>query len=177
MRRDSNVQSSSQSQATRRRAAAAEILITRGLASIRERLIESDVFTLGSGADCDLILGDDQFPELYAYILFTQGEYRIRCLTAEPVLTLNAEDTVAARLSDGDRLRCGPYEFRFHQFAASPNRPAAPAAAPPVSAAARWVATDGQSSEGVAAVRRLMYDIQARVDSSCRKTTQHRRSA
>lgn len=177
MRRDSMVQASSQGQVTRSRDVAAELLITRGLASFRQRRIDSAVFTLGSGPDCDLILGDEQFPELYAYILRTQGEYRVRCLAPEPVLTLNAEDTVAARLADGDRLRCGPYEFRFQQLAASPNRPASSASIPPVSTPARWVATDGQSTEGIAAVRRLIHDIQAHVDSSCRKTTQHRRSA
>ena len=90
MGRDSLQQASSQDRFLHNRAGGAELLITRGQASFRIRHIESPVFMLGSGSQCDLVLGDDQFPELYAYILRTNEGYQIRCLDAEPVLTVNA---------------------------------------------------------------------------------------
>ncbi|RCS41233.1 hypothetical protein DTL42_21930 [Bremerella cremea] len=178
MGRDSLKQASSRDRLLHNRAGDAELLITRGQASFRIRHIESSVYMLGSGSECDLVLGDDQFPELYAYILRTNEGYQIRCLDAEPVLTVNAEDTLLCRLNNGDRIRCGPYEFRFHQAAASSSRPAeAKKLSPAAQAKTNWVATDGQGQTGVAAVRRLIHDIQAKVGNSGWQTSQHRRSA
>lgn len=155
----------------------AALVIQRGVAQQRERRIELGVFTLGSGKDCDLILGDPQFPELFAYVLRTEGGYRLRCLVPDPVLTVNAEDVVAVRLEEGDRIRCGPYEFRFRQIAASPNLPAEavrPANTPSVPT---WTATDGQSVEGVAASRQLIEAIQQSIMPSSAPAVRHRRSA
>ncbi|PQO34694.1 hypothetical protein DTL21_14415 [Bremerella cremea] len=178
MGRDSSQNAATHGSDSRNRGRGAELLISRGQASFRIRHIESSVFMLGSSDECDLVLGDDQFPELYAYILRTDGGYQLRCLAAEPVLTVNAEDALLSHLEDGDRIRCGPYEFRFHQTAASPDRPAEAAKMVPTPATkAAWVATDGQGQEGVAAVRRLLRDIQSRLSDPIRQTSQHRRSA
>ncbi|PQO42732.1 FHA domain-containing protein [Blastopirellula marina] len=178
MGRDSLQNASSRDQVNPGQGRRAELLITRGQASFRVRHIDSSVFMLGSSSECDLVLGDEQFPELYAYLLRTDEGYQLRCLAVEPVLTVNSEDTLVARLEDGDRIRCGPYEFRFHQTAASPDRPAEAAKVLPTAPAkADWVATDGQGREGVAAVRRLLHDIQTKVGNPDWQTSQHRRSA
>lgn len=179
MGRDSLQHASSRDQISQGRETSAELLITRGQASFRVRHIDSSVFMLGSSSECDLVLGDAQFPELYAYILRTDQGYQLRCLAAEPVLTVNTEDALVVRLDDGDRIRCGPYEFRFHQTAASPNRPAEAAdVSPTAPAKTTWVATDGhQGREGTAAVRRLIHDIQTTVGNTDWQTSQHRRSA
>ncbi|GAA4424332.1 FHA domain-containing protein [Bremerella cremea] len=155
----------------------AALFISRGQANQRERRIDSAMFTIGSGSDCDLVLGDDQFPELFAYVLRTHDGYRIRCLTPEPVLTVNAEDAIATRLEEGDRIRCGPYEFRFHQLAASPSRPADGSSTKLSSAAMSWIATDGQTQDGIAAAHRLIRDIRLRIDGIGQSTQSHRRSA
>ena len=155
----------------------AALFISRGTSTQRERQIESSVFTIGSGQDCDLILGDEQFPELYAYILQGPDGFRVRCLADEPVLTINAEDAGAAKLEDGDRIRCGPYEFRFHDMVASPVRPAEASEKQFPSGAKHWIATDGQARDGIAASRRLLRDIQLRIDGANQSTQVHRRSA
>ncbi len=178
MGRDSLHASSSRDQVSPGSRGGAELIITRGQSGFRIRHIESSVYMLGSGTECDLVLGDDQFPELYAYILRTDEGFQLRCLAAEPVLTVNAEDTLHVRLDDGDRIRCGPYEFRFHQTAASPDRPAEAAKVSPTAPATKaWVATDGQGREGIAAVRRLIHDIQTKVGNPSWQSSQHRRSA
>ncbi len=155
------------------------LLISRGCVSEPLRSIDSPVFTLGSGQDCDLVLGDDQFPELFAYILRTHDGYRLRCLADEPVLTVNAEDVVATRLENGDRIRCGPYEFHFQKAAsvpaAQPSDAHASELTPPV--AMRWTATDGQGTNGIERVHRLLRDIQLKIQRKEIYTQTHRRSA
>lgn len=155
----------------------AAINIERGVAHHRERRLELGVFTLGSGKDCDLILGDEQFPELFAYILRIKGEYHLRCLTAEPLLTVNAQDVVAARLEEGDRIRCGPYEFRFRRIASSPARPAEEARQVLPALVPAWTATDGRSDEGLAASRQLIQAIQKSLLTRTAPAVRHRRSA
>lgn len=155
----------------------ASLFISRGMSTQRERLIESPMFMIGSGQECDLILGDEQFPELYAYILQGSDGFRVRSLATEPVLTVNGEDAFVAKLEDGDRIRCGPYEFRFHDKIASPVRPAEANAQQFPSVAKHWIATDGQAQDGIAASRRLLRDIQLQVRGTSQSTHVHRRSA
>ncbi|WP_158261255.1 MULTISPECIES: FHA domain-containing protein [Pirellulaceae] len=164
MRPDSQLGNSKPSQAGQGRRSGASLRIARGQVNQREREIEVPVFTLGSAGDCDLVLGDEQFPELYAYILRTHDGYRLRCLVAEPILTVNAEDMVIKQLEDGDRIRCGPYEFHFQKSANSvaqsselPQSKTSPVDLP-------WVATDGQAQDGIETVHRLLHDIRSRVD-------------
>ncbi len=144
--------------------ARASLRISRGQVSQRERAIEVPVFTMGSAADCDLILGDDQFPELFAYILRTHDGYRLRCLTAEPILTVNAEDTVATWLETGDRIRCGPYEFHFQKLVGSSTQSPKLPKSEVSPMAMRWVAHDGQRKDGIDSVHRLLRDIRMKVE-------------
>lgn len=96
---------------------------------------------------------------------------------ADPVLTVNAEDMVAAKLVEGDRIRCGPYEFHFRRIAASPNRPADVARQVSAPSVPTWIATDGQSVDGVAASRQLVAAIQQSMMPPSAPLVRHRRSA
>jgi len=165
MRQESQLGNSAPGLQTANRRNVASLRISRGQVHQRERAIEVPVFTLGSAGDSDLILADEQFPELFGYILRTHDGYRLRCLTAEPILTVNGEDTVATQLENGDRIRCGPYEFHFQKLADShaqsselPPSKSAPVDVP-------WVATDGQGQAGIETVHRLIHDIRTRVHS------------
>ncbi len=163
---------------TERQTLAAVLRIDRGVAQKRHRLIDGSIFTLGSGADCDLTLGDPQFPELFAYIVHVRGEYRLRCLSAEPILTINGEDTVGAALNHGDRIRCGPYEFRFNRIAHNqvcPSEMVAAANEPPPGS--RWVATDRQDQQAIAASLSLIRDIQHLISGDRQLQPGLRRSA
>jgi len=164
MRPDSQLGNSTPNRPASSRRSNASLRIARGQVTDREREIEVPVFTLGSASDCDLILGDEQFPELYAYILRTHDGYRLRTLAAEPILTVNAEDTAFTRLENGDRIRCGPYEFHFQKSANSQLQPSESpqSTTPPMDMP--WVANDGQSRDGVDKVQQLIRDIRMRVD-------------
>ncbi|WP_207397232.1 FHA domain-containing protein [Bremerella alba] len=176
MRQDSQLGTSTPSSSGKGHRSGASLRIARGQVNQREREIEVPVFTLGSASECDLPLGDQQFPELYAYILRTHEGYRLRCLTADPILTVNGEDTVATQLKNGDRIRCGPYEFHFQKSANSlAQSPEMPQSEPPA-VAMHWVANDGQGQDGIEAVHRLLRDIRTRVDGQS-STEALRRSA
>jgi len=69
------------------------------------------VFVLGKALDGDLVLGDPQFPEAHCYIMRGADGVRVKHLGAPPVLSVNGHVTSGAFLSDGDRIRIGPYEF------------------------------------------------------------------
>ena len=144
----------------------ASLRISRGQARQSERAIEVPVFTLGSAGDCDLILGDQQFPELYAYILRTHDGYQLRCLAVEPILTVNAEVTLLTKLQNGDRIRCGPYEFHFQKSADSLAQSSESPQSKTPSVDLPWVATDGQARDGIDTVHRLLRDIRTRVQSA-----------
>lgn len=163
MRPDSQLGNSESNLRGQGRRSGAALRIARGLVNQREREIEVPVFTLGSAGDCDLILGDEQFPELYAYILRTHDGYRLRCLAADPILTVNAEETVVTQLENGDRIRCGPYEFHFQKSANSLTQSSELPQLKTPSVDLPWVATDGQAQDGIETVHRLLRDIRTRV--------------
>lgn len=88
-----------------------ELVITRGRAHNRVRLVSSPVFMIGTAPDCDLVLGDDRFPEVHAYLLLGQGPILLRWLGIDPEITVNGAQVDHVSLRDMDRLRTGPYEF------------------------------------------------------------------
>ncbi len=85
--------------------------IIRGQARERVRHVTTPAFLIGSAPDCDLVLGDPQFPQVYAYLIVHTGGVLIRHLGFDPELTVNGEDASREALRDGDHLRLGPYEF------------------------------------------------------------------
>jgi len=94
-------------------AANVELEIVRGAARHTRRKVTGKVFLIGSACDCDLVLGDEQFPEAYAYLFLQDGEVTVRHLGSGPAVLIEGERVQARRLKDGDVLECGPYAFRL----------------------------------------------------------------
>lgn len=86
--------------------------ITRGKAHQRLRPLQGKVFLIGTASDCDLVLGDLSFPEVYAYLFVDGSEVTIRRLGAGPALVVSGERTDKAELFQGDEVRFGPFELR-----------------------------------------------------------------
>ena len=100
-----------------------EIEILRGRARQLFRKISSRVFLIGTAADCDMVLGDPHFPEVYAYLFLSDQGVSLRYLGAGPVLTVNGRLVQSAALFDGDILRMASYEFVVHMdWDAGPER-------------------------------------------------------
>lgn len=91
----------------------AELLIRRGRAEKPSRPIHAPLFLIGADEDSDLVLGDPQFPGSYAYIFQRGSQLTLRWLGEGPELTVNGQKFIDGKLVDGDRIRCGPYEFQL----------------------------------------------------------------
>ena len=86
--------------------------IKRGQAKNLKRTITEPVFLVGASKDCDMVLGDQQFPAIHFYLLYRDGRTIIRTTGCDPQLTINGRLPVTATsLTPGDRIRTGPYEF------------------------------------------------------------------
>lgn len=88
--------------------------ITRGQARQKTRQVAGPVFLIGAATDCDLVLGDPQFPEVHTYIFFTETDIVVRHLGDGPELTIDGRPIESVLLQDGHRMRTGPYEFQIH---------------------------------------------------------------
>src|SRR5262245_725330 len=93
-------------------AATVELEITRGRVQHRVRPVRSKVFLIGAANDCDLVLGDLQFPEAYAYVFVNASDVSIRRLGTGPDLRVCGEIVEAAELFQGDLIAFGPFELR-----------------------------------------------------------------
>ena len=49
-----------------------------GEARYRQRPVREPVFLVGNGQDCDMVLGDPQFPAIHFYLLTKDGRTSIR---------------------------------------------------------------------------------------------------
>lgn len=90
-----------------------ELEILRGRAQNRIRPVKVPAFLIGSATDCDLVLGDNRFPEAHSYLLVSTTEVALRWLGVGPQVKVNDELIDKARLADGDHLQMGPYHFRI----------------------------------------------------------------
>ena len=109
--------------------------ITRGRVQQRIRYVKGRVFLIGSANDCDLVLGDLQFPEAYAYLFVKGSELTIRRLGVGPELVVCGERVQSVELFHGDRVAFGPFEFevridepsggrrKLHRIGAGPGFP------------------------------------------------------
>jgi hypothetical protein len=88
-----------------------QLAIRRGNAKNLVREVRGPVYLIGSARDCDLVLGDAQFPAAFAYIFVGETGITLRCLGVDPEVTLNGQAVEKMDLSDGDRIRTGPFEF------------------------------------------------------------------
>jgi hypothetical protein len=91
-----------------------QLEITRGRARDRIRQVPGHTFFIGSGSDCDLVLGDDHFPELHSYLLLTPQAVVIRHLGRPPGLCIDGRPHSRATLTDQTQIQIGPYEFTIH---------------------------------------------------------------
>jgi hypothetical protein len=149
-----------------------ELEIVRGRARHTRRHVVGKVFLIGSACDCDLVLGDEQFPDAYAYLFVQNDEVTLRHLGAGPAVHVGGKLVQAARLRHGDVLECGPYAFRICIRSREPinddgNRPIVPA--PHFAKSPSWEeAAEVGAAEGVVDLRlareqvaRLLSDIAA----------------
>jgi hypothetical protein len=93
-------------------AARVALEITRGRVQQRIRPIAGKVFLIGAASDCDLVLGDLQFPEAYAYVFVSGCRVSIRRLGTGPELLVCGEPAESAELFHGDLVELGPFELR-----------------------------------------------------------------
>jgi hypothetical protein len=98
--------------------------ITRGRVKQRLRPIAGRVFLIGTANDCDLVLGDLQFPEAYAYMFVAGSQVSIRRLGAGPELMVCGETVDSCELFHGDLVEFGPFELRV-VIDDAPQRPRA----------------------------------------------------
>lgn len=87
--------------------------ITRGKAHQRLRPVSGRVFLIGTANDCDLVLGDLSFPEVYAYLFVEGAKVSIRRLGAGPPLFVCGERLDRAELFQRDVVQFGPFELRL----------------------------------------------------------------
>jgi hypothetical protein len=85
--------------------------IVRGRARQMSRLVGRRAFLIGAAAECDLVLADDRFADVYALLLVRAAGVTIRGLGPGPRLAVAGCDVSWAELADGDRLEMGPYAF------------------------------------------------------------------
>ena len=88
--------------------------ITRGRVQKRIRPVRGPLFLIGSATDCDLVVGDSSFPEVYAYVFVQEAAIVVRRLGLGPELQVAGEAVETAELRDGDALAFGPFELRLH---------------------------------------------------------------
>lgn len=91
-----------------------ELEILRGRVKQRIRPILNPAYLIGMAVDCDLVLGDPQFPEVHTYIRISDAGVTLRHLGFAPALTINGETAAQQKLEHGDRIRTGPFEFLVH---------------------------------------------------------------
>ena len=87
--------------------------IARGRVRQKTRPVTRRVFLIGAASDCDLVLGDLDFPEAYAYLFVSGGEVTIRRLGSGPELLVNGEVVDSVELFHGDLMEMGPFALRI----------------------------------------------------------------
>lgn len=144
-----------------------ELEICRGRSEKNIRKFESPVFVIGSAADCDLVLGDPQFPECYTYIYVQHSAVSLRKMPAGPDLSVNGVVLEQTLLHDGDWIRCGPFEFRISiAVKNSPNKDRTKRIDPQQQQATGPTVRTQVKSRGHEQVKALLADIRRFVESS-----------
>lgn len=141
-----------------------QIEILRGQAKSKLRKIKGPVYLIGSASDCDMVLADKQFPDVHMYVYVKNGKVTLRCLGSGPFVTLNGDEVGSATLQDGDRIRTGPYEFRFVISAPTTPERQRRRREPTVSIAGSTFAY-AHDEQGEKAVQRLLEDVAASLKS------------
>ena len=88
------------------------IHIHRGRTQFPRRPIPGDRFLIGGSSRCDLQLGGG-VPVLHSLIHRDGPHYWIEAVASVPALEVNEERRKTARLSDGDQIRIGSFQFQI----------------------------------------------------------------
>ena len=91
-----------------------ELEVVRGKTIQRWRPLTVPAFLMGSATDCDLVLCQANFPEVFAYFMLRPGEVVLRHLGFRPELLLNGRPVTRAHLADQDLIQAGAFAFRVH---------------------------------------------------------------
>jgi hypothetical protein len=147
--------------------------ITRGRVQERVRPVRGRVFLIGAASDCDLVLGDLQFPYAYAYVFVTGHEVSIRRLGVGPTLTVCGEVVETSELFHGDLVAFGPFELRVRIDEPSNSRTGGRGLAPNC----RPLSDGDDSDDAVNEVRLLLADIRrALAEDALAQPTPHTRA-
>ncbi len=90
-----------------------ELEITSGHAWHKRRLVDGNVFLIGTSPECDLVLAADGLSEICAIVMARSDAVTIRAIGEKPQLEVNGQTVAQFRLNDGDELRIGPFGFRI----------------------------------------------------------------
>ena len=142
--------------------------IVRGQAREKVRHVTTPAFLIGSAPDCDLVLGDPRFPQVYAYLIVHTGGVLVRHLGFEPELTVNGQEASRVALRDGDRLRLGPYEFvvGIERRRVDPEQGRSSFGSVPLGALGRFA--HESEAEVLASVTQLLTDVREAVGTAPR---------
>ena len=134
--------------------------ISRGQAKRKLRQLTGPVFLIGAAGDSDLVLGDPQFPEGYAYVYLREGDLSVRWLGEGPELQVNDWPVQISPLKVGDRITAGPFEFRVvrEDSAGDDGEDSRPQL--------RIVSHDDDDADGGQAVQSLLAAIRTKVFAS-----------
>ena len=104
-----------------------ELEIVRGRAKNRIRPVNVPVFLIGSATDCDLVLGDPDFPGTHTYLFIAEDRVTLRHLGLSPQLIVEGEPVDHAVLGDGQSFQLGNnYAFRIHIRSEAGDAPTQP---------------------------------------------------
>jgi len=88
-----------------------ELEIRRGQAKQRVRPVPPPVYLIGAARDCDMVLGDPRYPEVYASLFVSQRGVSLRQLAGGPALLVNGSPLRSTILENGDLIRTANFEF------------------------------------------------------------------
>ncbi len=97
--------------------AVAYLRFADGDARFPVRPVPAGDFLIGSGADCDLRLGDGVLPPLHSVLRVSSHDASWTRLVRTPELFVNGESVRQIHLHDGDLVELGPFRLVF-RFAA-----------------------------------------------------------
>jgi pSer/pThr/pTyr-binding forkhead associated (FHA) protein len=95
---------------------ACQLLYTLGGRVVEFELVAGSV-VVGRSQDCDLVISDDSVSRRHAELTLEGGSWYIKDLGAKNGTALNERIIVRSRLSNGDQLRLGNFNFTFQSRA------------------------------------------------------------
>jgi hypothetical protein len=97
-----------------------QIRILTGRARNRIREVRNTAYFIGTNRDCDMVLGDDRFPAVYAFLLICREGVIIRHLGQGPRLQVDGAAVRRAVVTGESRVSAGPFDFAVCVQAGTP---------------------------------------------------------